>query len=251
MVSITKVDGSALTSEIGVTERGDPALNLEWVNWVLDGKPAILITKDPAKLLNLLRNLGRSRIVSSPPPNVIVHCTVTGYGGTKYEPNVPSKEDALAGYNALIAHLGADRVVLRIDPVIPTESGAAVALEVIKHANTRVRISFMDNYPHIRKRFYVAGCEPLNYDFHAPLKLRKEIWTWLGKPEVCGEPGFKCTGCLSEKDCNILGVIPDERKTHQRPHCACLANKHELLELKGRCPHGCVYCYWKDPLELE
>ena len=31
----------------------------------------------------------------------------------------------------------------------------------------------------------------------------------------------------------------------------CYAGKTELLKHKTRCPHGCLYCYWKDMKGFE
>ena len=42
---------------IGITERGDAALTKEWHSWVYKNHlPAILITKDPRKLIKENRN---------------------------------------------------------------------------------------------------------------------------------------------------------------------------------------------------
>ena len=56
-----------------------------------------------------------------------------------------------------------------------------------------------------------------------------------------------CTGCVSEKDLEILGVekIPNLSMGGPRPGCKCLAIKRELLTNKKQCPHGCLYCYWR------
>ena len=38
--------------QIGITERGDAAINTDWKTWVYSfNKPAILITKNPIKLI--------------------------------------------------------------------------------------------------------------------------------------------------------------------------------------------------------
>lgn len=34
-----------MITKIGVTERGDPALDLSWLPWVKNGNPTVLITK--------------------------------------------------------------------------------------------------------------------------------------------------------------------------------------------------------------
>jgi hypothetical protein len=58
---------------IGITERGDAALDMGWKSWVSSGRPAILITKNPRLLMDKLLDV-ESR-------NIIVHCTITGWGG--------------------------------------------------------------------------------------------------------------------------------------------------------------------------
>jgi DNA repair photolyase len=230
-------------NEIGITERGDAALDLGWVPWVKAGKPAILITKDPQLLLGILGGG-----VYSPKTNIIVHCTITGFGGTVLEPNVSSYDVSLGAYNSLIKMLGSCRVILRIDPVIPTLKGRQVAMKVLKGRafDTRVRISFIDNYNHVKRRFKTAGVSLPWDSFHAPLEDRISTWKYLGEPEICGEPGFKCTGCVSAKDCETLDIDPSTSEKGQRAYCACLANKHELLSRRSRCPHKCLYCYWSD-----
>jgi hypothetical protein len=69
----------------------------------------------------------------------------------------------------------------------------------------------------------------------ATLEHRRHAWDVLGRPEVCGEPGFECAGCLSERDCEILGVKSIEWKGRQRAACGCLAQKVELLNRRGPC----------------
>lgn len=224
---------------IGITERGDAALDLNWEPWVRAGKPAILITKDPEKLYH---HLGKTM-------NIIVHCTITGFGGSVLEPEVPGTDDAVHGLVKIAEKIGMKRVVLRIDPIIPASfdiKPSKIALP-LKLCGIRKRISFLDNYKHVKKRFRDAGLEPLPYDFHAPLKNRLFVWKKLGKPEVCGEPGMKCTGCVGKKDLDILGVkASSQRVSSQRTACMCLSVKHELLSKRSRCGHGCLYCYWKD-----
>lgn len=240
-----------MIEKIGITERGDAALDLSWLDWVRADKPAILITKDPLTLCRIIEkyNLQERRI--------IVHATITGFGGTILEPNVLPAKDQIIGYNYLSAILRPDRVVLRVDPIIPTEKGVDTALRVMKHAvKRRVRISFLDLYRHVQTRFREVGL-PIPYvymdgfilNMHSGLEYRKEahrrivnlIWT---APEICGEPDMVCTGCISEIDCEILGVVPGG-ETNIRAGCACLSNKQELLTERKQCKHNCLYCYWK------
>jgi len=76
--------------KIGITERGDPVFDDSWVAWCKEGKPAILITKDPMKLLNqCIKEFPEN------PPNIILHASITGWGDTPLEPNVLPMENTL------------------------------------------------------------------------------------------------------------------------------------------------------------
>jgi len=231
--------------KIGITERGDASFNLKWKPWVKQGNPTILITKQPEILVNQLVEIDN--------PNIIIHCTITGNGGTIMEPDVPPYKDSLDAYFYLVKKYGSNRVVLRIDPIIPVEPYLSNSYDVLNEAKqklgvdmTRVRISIFDNYNHVKERMIKLGLEPFDFYFHAPLKQRLEIWNKMGKPELCGEPDMETTGCISEIDCNILGVEPIKRDFKQRTECLCLGNKQELLNDKKVCPSNCVYCYWKN-----
>lgn len=73
-------------NRIGITERGDAALDTSWEDWVfVQKRPAILISKDPLKLFTEVTSMVDQYGFC---PNIIVHCTITGFGGTKIEPNV-------------------------------------------------------------------------------------------------------------------------------------------------------------------
>ncbi|MDO8640078.1 MAG: DUF1848 family protein [Nitrosarchaeum sp.] len=231
---------------IGITERGDPVFDFNWLPWVQEKHfPAILITKNPMLLWRFLARTQHSQTF-----NIIVHCTITGYGGTIIEPGVPNWQEALEGCYYLSKYLGLDRIVLRVDPIIPTEKGTDLAISVVEAAKTkisenlRVRISFIDYYDHVKARFKAIDASLPWDSFHAPLDIRKAVWKKLGKPEICGEPDFECTGCVSEIDCRILNVDPIDISKGQRRFCACLMNKKELLTSKTRCAHMCVYCYY-------
>jgi Domain of unknown function (DUF1848) len=230
---------------IGVTERGDPTFDFNWLPWVQEGNAAILITKDPLKLFNIL-----SRIKDSKKFNIIIHTTITGFGDSLIVPNMMT---SLTGYKQLCEFYSEDRIVLRIDPIVPTDAGIITAKLVLeeakKLASTRVRISFIDQYDHVKNRFEEVHIS-LPWDtFHAPFNLRNKVWIQLGKPEVCGEPSFECTGCISEIDCRILNMKPKFNISYQRQACKCLSNKKELLMNKQRCNFKCLYCYWKDQEE--
>ena len=234
-------------TKIGITERGDAGLDFTWMRTYKNYDGIILITK----------HLSHRFIEEVARINSIVHATITGFGGTVYEPNVPTFIMSKMYFELLVNALGPEKVVLRIDPIIPTDSGIAKAINVYEQIHikggkkTRVRISFLDNYPHVKERFIAAGLKPLDYNFHAPLELRKKIASYFPDAEICGEPGFQCIGCVSEKDLKILHIEApplqgyDRVKAVQRPECTCLMYKTEMFKTKGRCDHKCIYCYYR------
>ena len=239
---------------IGITEAGDPAVNSGWQDWVCDGKPAILITKDPDKLgMRLILDC-----ISPRPRNILIHCTITGYGETPLEPGAPAPGGALDTMMRLRSTYGPERVILRVDPIIPMGKGLQTASRVIQGAlnrgyEGRVRISFMDNYSHNHNRWRERGLSipPWN-TFHSSIHVRREILARLEDRyptlsfEVCGEPDMKCAGCVGLEECRILGVDPTNEKGKQRGACTCLALKKQLITRRKPCTHNCVYCYWKD-----
>jgi len=177
--------------------------------------------------------------------NVIVHCTITLMGGSILEPNIPKPEKAMADYHKVCSFLGSERVVLRIDPIIEIK-GIEALKTLASEAEGRVRVSFLDLYPHVRRRLEKAGISTGERTFHLPVLERINAWRELGKPEVCAEPGLPSTPCVSKVDCEILGVKPSTKLKGQRRECKCLANKVELCHWPPKCTYGCLYCYWKE-----
>lgn len=240
---------------IGITEAGDASLDYTWLNKINSCDGVILITK----------NITDHFITAVLPykHKVIVHATCTGMGGTVIEPNVPHYIQQLSQVSKLIsAGFPVNQIVVRIDPIIPTTKGLLTAQKVIDASPVhRFRFSVLDAYPHVRARFIAAGIWlPYENNFQASDAQFEMLKKWLASQspndvfECCAEdrllntPGVQATGCVSEKDINLLGLTLDAvyQTGLQRKSCRCLSCKTELLSHKQRCPHGCLYCYWKD-----
>lgn len=235
----------------GITERGDAGLNLTWRKALQapEIEAAILITKNP-------RPAFQKAVMEAQKP-IIVHITCTGYGGTKLESNVPKPEQVRQMVGDLLqAGFPADRLVLRVDPIIPTLKGIARAITVCRLFQglgiTRLRYSFLDIYPHVRTRFRQAGLTIPWQGFNAPEEMQMAATkalhqTWNGHLESCAEINQHALGCISARDYNLLGIpLPaNPGKSQQRKLCRCLGTKRELLTQKRQCPHGCLYCYWR------
>ena len=239
--------------QIGITEAGEVAFNLDVFNHLK--RANIIITK---RLSNgLIEKLIEHK------DKCILHLTCTGMGGSKLEPFVPTLDETFNKFSELIDKgFPIEHVVLRIDPIIPTDKGIKTALKVVKKfINTfkipRIRWSSLDMYKHVIERFNEQMIN-LPYDtFNAPKTAINKLYEVLNavcfvndiKLEACGEYGFK-TPCVSQEDLDILGINDIELfgSAEQRKSCGCPANKTELIigDKPHRCSNKCLYCFWKD-----
>jgi len=223
----------------GITERGDAGLNQSWKKVVHQYDGVVLITKAP-------------HLIDSIPDNVILHCTITGYGGSFLEPNVSNVDVTLKAYHKLVNFYGGERIILRIDPIISFGNNDLLNLTyaVAREAKGRVRISFLDLYPHVKERLSKFDIDLSKNPFHDSLSNRLKIWQYMGKPEICGEPNMETSGCISIRDLEALNIKhkynPFVTFNKQRKTCECIVAKKELFSNRSPCYHNCVYCYWKD-----
>jgi hypothetical protein len=248
----------------GITENGDASINYEWVEKIDEMDGTILITKKITPVF-------KSKVLEYKNKPIILHISCTGFGGTVLEPRLDNFQTTITHIRDLLNNgFLAERIVLRIDPIIPTgkdiktfEAVVRFAREVIPEVS-RIRISVMDMYPHVRKRFKDNGIEcPYADGFQAPDFMFKNL-NWKIEelkrefPELsfesCAEtkiPAATPAGCVSPKDYQILGLSePDDSKRGQRKNCLCLGDKKDLLTFKynktgyNHC-YGCLYCYWQ------
>lgn len=236
----TKKSVSDIENRIGTCEAGEIAYNLDAFDRLYKGN--IIITKRLTD--KLIEKLIEYK------DKIILHLTCTGMGGTKVEPFVPSSQATLGKLQKLIdGGFPTDHIVLRVDPIVPTIKGLDTATSVLRLFRglgiKRVRISFLDNYKHVRERFKEIGVELYNGEFHAPLKERLKYLSSIKycaeecgyeSVEACGELGIESIPCLSQKDIDILGLTEEivlEGSKGQRSSCHCPSNKKELLKNKA------------------
>lgn len=240
------------TQQIGITETAEIAFNLSAFDNLRNAN--IIVTKSLTS--KLIEKLIEHK------DKCILHLTVTGYGQTVLEPIVPKAEKTEKQFKNLIARgFPIEQVVLRIDPVVPTEKGIKRMCDVanlfIPHGITRIRFSVLDMYQHVKERFIDSNV-PLPYEtFHAPLQDRIKVYETLKQlagenisVEACGEPDLPQTPCISQKDIDILGLTDSITligNKQQRTSCGCPANKIQIIKGKPhRCSNKCLYCFWKD-----
>ena len=251
--------------KIGITEAGDAGIDLSGVDKLNTVDGAIVISKrfTPEFISAVLSNKDK----------LIVHATVTGYGGNVLEPFVPVVAEEKKNIDGLVAAgFPKEKIVIRVDPIIPTQKGLEraerVMLLFLEAGYRRYRVSVLDNYPHVKNRFTRVGL-PVLYDgnFYPSSEDFQKVDQMLARVksvaksdyrltqsefsiECCAEPSIQeaaHTGCISAYDLALLGLDPAEAddKGHQRRDCLCYSGKTELLTHKHRCPNGCLYCYWK------
>ncbi len=237
--------------KIGITERGDAGRDLSWTKKIQQVNGVILITKN-------IDNLKFQEAALKYSNKSIVHATITGFGGTYLEPNVSSWQTTIkALQNFINIGFPPEQIVLRIDPIIPTEIGlknVQTILDNVPQEIKRVRFSFIDNYKHIQ----IRGVKLPWNSFHAPynnLKIGVELlkkYENKFKIESCGEdsnliPVNWKVGCVSAHDCYLLNIkLVSYTIGKQRSSCKCLTVKTELLTNRNPCINKCMYCYWKN-----
>lgn len=245
---------------IGITERGDAGIDYSWYGNLVAVDGAVIITKKMSEKFNEL-------MLKAIKP-CILHCTCTGWGGTWLEPNVPDYRTQIGFLEKLLdAGFPAERIVLRLDPVIPTEEGLERACAVLDYVQgtglpvARVRFSVLDEYRHVKERLKTLGKEPFYPDgnFQASISQKsntvRALSTYPFTFESCAEDWaadgngkFAAKGCVSTDDIELMGLEPSVSFTEnmqRRRGCHCLSCKTELLGKKKQCSNQCVYCYWR------
>lgn len=253
-----------MSLKIGFTEAGDGGRDLSWLPKCLSRKVdgAVIVTKTLTdKCINAVMECHKN---SFP---IIVHATTTGWGGTLIEPGVWHFTVQLNQIAKLIdAGFPIQNVILRIDPIWPTDNGLTRVKQVIERSifmgilpAARIRISVLDEYRHVKERIRKAGFEPIyGPDRFQPspeefAAVEKTLSEYDLTYHTCAEPfltseKFCHTGCLSELDLQLMGLSYDKTfKNPQNRHgCECLGCKTELLSCKHPCASECIYCYWKN-----
>lgn len=254
------------------SEYGEPSNHEDFIRRRLSQKRDVC-------LLLITKNLpGCSKILTAADSMSIpyqIHCTITGLGGTKFEPQVPKPElmveSCLDFFSKHMIDLKA--VTLRIDPILDEALGlqlgeAMLSMKAFSEAEVKdCRISIIDYYPHVRDRFTRYGLK-LKYpnNFQSPEARQEELIGYFYQQanrfgmrlHLCAEqiPRYKylrkvgdidTEGCASAASWERLGIEDLKPATKkQRADCTCDLSKQDLLTgLSKGCPDGCVYCYWR------
>jgi len=255
---------------VSASRRTDlPGWHADWLAQRLDRfrRPPdalFLWTKHPGRLVE--RSALRATVAAL--PNVLVHLTITGLGGTRFEPRAPGWEEAAGAVPELVRVLGGDgrRVLWRFDPVLPAVSSRETFVRLAERlAGAGVRrciASFLSSLS------LKGSLLPQYARFGlAPSSIAEKV-DWAGAlAEAAGGAGLELRLCCQPKvierlngaaepaaciDAELatalhpLGVaVPGGRDVSQRRHCRC-APSTDLGDYGAHpCRTGCAYCYSK------
>lgn len=252
----------------GITETYDPCFVKDW-DKRLQPEANIIITKELTdEMIDIiLENQHR----------VILHHTITGLGGTCWEPGVKAcTHEIHQAFKLFDKGFPIQQYVLRHDPIcwflaetqmqatqmVFTTMRSLCERNGVSH-KIRCRISMCDVYNHVKERLKELTNEewPDTLSFHAPLSVFEVYNQYFIKEtdlfsfESCAENGkvqfgdfVKQIGCVSPMDLSVLRIDSNDYTwptDKQRPTCLCMAKKQILNIKPGQCPHRCVYCFWK------
>ena len=198
----------------------------------------------------------------------IIHFSITGLGGTKYEAGVMKPDDLLDRIAEFIK-LGLDpnAITIRIDPIVPGVTTTEMLENIIKRGSElgikNFRFSIMDQYSTTRKFMKELGYDHSKYyDNALTTHAKKSVLDYYTeelikladkydiKLATCAEPitnpKVSKEACLSVNAVNnLLGtnLDPEAEKGKQRKECSCYGGKSDLLAYNDKCHSSCAYCY--------
>ena len=197
--------------------------------------------------------------------NPFVHLTLTGLGGSRFEPNVPPTADVVVQLDPLIEALGAEprRVLWRFDPVLvevmTPESFEALAQELGSRGVRTCVISFpalMSLKGSLAPAYERAGLARHDRQTRRDLALGlAEVAARHGQQlQACCQPKLiqDCGGAVTPACC-ISASLAEElhprrlsldlsRDPSQRRNCRCVVSD-DIGKYTDHCGSGCVYCY--------
>ena len=206
-------------------------------------------------------------LLEQPIPKII-HFSITGLGGTKWEPGVMKPNDLLDRIADFIKQgLDPEMVTVRIDPIVPGVTSTQMIENIVKRASEmgikKIRYSVMDRYKTTSKYVEAIGYDYSKYypqgGLHATQEVRDQIDGFMVSMKekygvelfTCAEPNSKYADKISKEAClsvaavnNMLGTsIPETATGNQRQLCSCFGGKTDLLRYDNKCASSCVYCY--------
>lgn len=214
----------------------------------------------------LLENRHRLQTRLSAYRQLYFQFTLTGLGGTVWEPGVPFPEDAKKQFSALAAVAGrSERVLWRFDPLVFWEAEGGIRSNLGKFPALadaaaaagikRVMVSLCHGYRSVEARLRAEGLRrisPSPMQIQAAASKLLEWGTQRGlEMHACCTPELRAAGFHSAP-CIDAGLLTRLHPDHwpasarkdpgQRPDCGCAVSA-DIGAYDPACPHACAYCY--------
>jgi hypothetical protein len=217
----------------------------------------VLWTKNPLPLTthrSLRKTLSRY-------DQIFIHLTITGMGGTPFEPGIPDTKNVLIRIPEILEIVkDPQRISIRFDPIVHLKlpdgkfysnfrNFERIASGIKEHGIGRVIVSWMTPYPKVLQRLEKLGIHsiPLSnaewkLEYGQLLRISKNNGIQL---KGCCVPEMERSACIDGRlfrDLHPKGNEASIRKAGgQRPHCGCTESWD--IGWYHPCSGGCVYCY--------
>jgi len=215
-----------------ITLADEPSINITWLKRLeeLDIDHLIIMTKNPSAFVYS----SIEKVIENYKDKIQIWCTITGYGKSNIEPNVPIYQVSLMSMKYLIDK-GYD-VVLNIDPIFPTNRGFDIVNNIIYDCIVTYKIinNLKIHYGFIKK-----------IDNEDKRKLK---YSW--------RKDFDDLPTKTNKEKNYINIneIKNYLNTLKAHNCEFISdseldNRKELmlgLSLNTQCEMNCRYCYYDD-----
>lgn len=217
----------------------------------------VIWTKNPENMLKngLLKNTLKNY------QQIYVHLTITGMGGTEFEPLIPPWKRIVQMVEPLIKIVGSpQRICWRFDPILIVKGEGKsysnfdlfpeIMESIIPWGLRTCRISWVSPYKKVVSRLADRGWHlvPLTLPEQKEQAEKIAQWTKNKGMEIhfCAMAGFPLSRCIDgyllkeihpqKLDCSL------RKAKGQRPLCGCT----ESLDIGWyslKCKNGCLYCY--------
>lgn len=190
--------------------------------------------------------------------SVYIHLTVTGMGGSVFEPKAPTPEETIAQLPKLAKLCsGWNHIRIRIDPLLKVKKGDEIWSSVpdaVKYAEMirklgacKFSTSFCESYPKVIKRMKIHGFDLIPFTDAERMDALDRLRDATGNLMGCCVLALGDSACVDYSE--LESIHPSGRKIgnpavqeRKRPLCGC-NRAIELGWYTQICKTGCLYCY--------
>jgi len=217
----------------------------------------VLWTKSPKNLV--MR--GRLRETLSRYPQIYIHLTITGMGGSVFEPRIPRWEETVALLGELAAAAESpERICWRFDPILNAEKNGEefgnlpyfprLAEAIAPLGVRQVKVSWVSPYRKVIARLAKEGWRLLQKNMEEQRRqavFLEDVCRRFGLTlSFCAMEGFPVSRCIDGEELARLhperAPCATERARGQRALCGCTQSL-DIGWYTDRCRHACLYCY--------